>query len=144
MVGSMKKFLLALVTLALLGGTACSRRADSETAIRQAIERYIATRPNLNMSGMDMQVGGIKIRENTAEADVTFRSKADAQASMSMHYSLRRRDSKWEVEPQSGGHGGMPPAGPAEISDLPSGHPPVGSSSPTPAMPPSHPPVKSK
>jgi len=92
------------------------------------------------MSDMDMQVGGIRIRENTAEADVTFRSKANAQASMSMHYNLRRRNGAWEVEPQSGGHGGMTPPGHSDTSGLPPGHQPTG---PT-EMPPSHPPVKSK
>jgi len=84
------------------------------------------------MSGMDMQIGGIRIRENTADADVTFRSKTDAQASMSMHYTLRRRNGAWEVEPQSGGHGAMLPGGHSDTSGVPSG------------LPPGHPPVKPK
>ncbi len=138
----MKKFLLPLSALLLLAGSSCTRRADNETAIRQAIERYIASRPNLNMSEMDMQVGGIRIRENTAEADVTFRSKANAEAKMSMHYTLRRHNGPWEVEPQSGGHGGMPPPGHSDTSGLPSGHLPTGSS-PPPRLPSGHPPTGS-
>ena len=144
MVQIMKKFLLALAAVALLSA-ACSRRADNEAAVRQAIERYLASRPNLNMSGMDMLVSGIKIRDGKAEADVTFRSKTDAQASFSTHYTLTRRDRKWEVQPQSGGHGGMmPPPSSHGGSDLPTGHPPAGSLPGSSELPPGHPPVKSK
>src|SRR5262249_26393411 len=131
MVASMKRFFPALLCLLLVVASCTSRPPGNETAIRHAIERYLASRPNLNMSGMDMQVGGIRIRENTADADVTFRSKTDAQASMSMHYTLHRRNGAWEVEPQSGGHGGLPPAGHTGAFG-----------SPSPEMPPGHPPVR--
>lgn len=143
----MKKFLLPLMALVLLSGAGCSRQTDNEAAVRRAIEKYLASRPNLNISGMDLQVSAIKFRGDTAEADVTFRSKTDTQATFAMHYTLRRRQRVWEVEPPSGGHGGVPPAAPpghgSAAGDLPSGHPPVGSSPPAPE-PPSRPPVKSK
>ncbi|MBI3696884.1 MAG: hypothetical protein HY238_18875, partial [Acidobacteria bacterium] len=85
------------------------------------------------------------VRDEKAEAEVTFRAKRDSKATMSMHYNLKRRGGKWEVEAQSGGHGaGMPPMEGA--SDLPGGHPSVGSSTPTPPaateLPPGHPQVK--
>ena len=133
----MKKFLLPLVGLVLLLGGGCARRTDDQAAVRQAIERYLASRPNLNMSGMELQIGGVRIREDSADADVTFRSKTDKMAALSMHYKLRRRGGNWEVEPPSGGHSG---AG----GDLPSAHPPAGTTPPAPELPPSHPPVKPK
>ena len=136
----MKQLLLPCLVLALAGGVACNRRPQSEVAVRQAVERYLASRPNLNMQGMDLTVTSVKVRDEKAEAEVTFRAKSDSKATMSMHYSLRRRGGKWDVEPQSGGHGAsMPPM--QGSSELPSGHPPVGSSTPT-ELPPGHPPVK--
>ena len=136
----MKRLLLACLALALAAGTACNRRAQNEVAVRQAVERYLASRPNLNMGGMDLAVTSVKVRDEKAEAEVTFRAKSDSKATMSMHYNLKRRGGKWEVEPQSGGHGAnMPPM--QGSSELPSGHPPAGSSAPT-ELPPGHPPVK--
>ena len=122
------KISLALVALVLALNLSCSRKALSDVAVRQGIERYLSSRPNLNMRGMDMQVTGVKVRGDQAEAEVTFRAKNDAKATMSMHYSLRRRGQTWEVEPQNGGHGGMAPpaesAGPG-TPELPPGHPRV-------------------
>jgi len=140
----MKKLLLACLAVAL-AGVGCNRRTQNEAAVRQAVERYLASRPNLNMQGMDLAVTSVKVRDEKAEAEVTFRAKTDSKAIMSMHYNLKRRGGKWEVEPQSGGHGAsMPPM--EGSAELPGGHPPVGSSSPTPPaageLPPGHPPVK--
>ena len=129
----------SLVALALLAGAACSRQpaAETETAVRQAVERYLASRPNLNVGSMNVSVGSIIFRGDTAEAEVTFRAKNDAKAVMSMRYSLRRKGGGWEVDQQattetSGGGAtpaGHPPVEPSQgaapEADLPSGHPPV-------------------
>ena len=145
-----QNFLPLAMAIGLLLGPACSRgpAIESEAAVRQALERYLASRPNLNMQGMEMQVSAIKFRNQKAEADVTFRAKNDAKATMSMRYTLRRQGRKWEVEPQASGsgHGSMmPPAGTSRPADLPSGHPPTGSRpSQTPELPAGHPPVKTK
>ena len=139
----MKKHLvLAMAVLAAFA--ACSRRADNEGAVRRALEQYFASRPNLNMQSMDMEVRTIKLREETAEAEVLFRAKSDAKATMSMHYTLQRRGGRWEVQPQvpGSGHGGTIP-GLGGAGDLPGGHPPTGSSQP-PELPSGHPPVKPK
>ena len=126
------------IVLLLAAAPACSRRqAQPEAAVRQAVERYLASRPNLNMQGMDMQMGAIKLRDERAEADVTFRAKNDAKAILSMHYRLKRRQGQWEVEPQAGGHGGVVPStGPGTTAELPA-DPPASS-----ALPAGHPPVK--
>lgn len=142
----MKTACLALLAIGLLGWIACSRPADSEEAVRAALERYLSSRPNLNMGGMNMQIGAITFRADSAEADVTFRARNDSKAALSMHYKLRRRGNGWEVEPQSGGHGAMMPQGSSgpsgQTPELPPGHPSVGSSTPG-EMPPGHPSVGS-
>jgi len=111
------------VAAALLG---CGRApVETEAAVRQALDRYLASRPNLNMASMEMEVGGLTFREGRAEANVTFRAKGDNKAVMSVRYSLRRQGRGWEVEPQSAAHGGMTPPEPSTPAELPPGHPPV-------------------
>lgn len=122
---------LLIIPVLLLGLAACSRRADNEAAVRRALQQYLSSRPNLNMQGMEMHITTLQVRDEKAEADVTFNAKNDAKAAMSMHYSLRRRAGQWEVEPRSAGHGTMPPeasggpTGSSPPSELPPGHPPV-------------------
>ncbi len=137
----------------ILALAACTPKAESEAAVRQALNRYLASRPNLNMAGMEVQVGAVRFRNQKAEAEVSFRSRTDAKATMSMTYTLRRQGPGWEVEPQSAAHEGMtpPPAPTAELppghpptsappADIPHGHPPA--SPPAADLPPGHPPVK--
>lgn len=147
MVGPMKKNAALLALLALLAIPACDRQAKSETAVRQAIERYLAARPNLNLQGMELQVSNVRFQGERAEADVMFRAKSDGKAALSMHYNLRREGGGWRVTPQSSGHGMMPPEAGESMPELPGGHLPVGSSSPpspAPELPPGHPPVKGR
>ena len=119
--------LAAVLALALAASCARSPKLETEEAVRGALERYLAARPNLNMQGMDMQIGGIQFKGQTAEVDVVFRARSGGdQGTLSMRYILNRRGDRWEVEPQSGAHGGMvPPANPGSATELPSGHPPV-------------------
>lgn len=107
----MRRILLVAMLVAA-AGAACRRgsQAETGTAVRQAIERYLASRPNLNPAGMNLEVTGVQFRGATAQANVTLRAKTDAQASMSIEYTLRRKGAGWEVE--------APPAAPP-------GHPPV-------------------
>lgn len=124
--------------------TSCNRRpAESEDAVRQAIESYLATRSNLNMQGMSIEVGALRFHDDKAEADVVFRARTDSKAMMSMHYTLREKGASWEVIPQSGGHAGATPpalgAGSTGTQGLPPGHPAIGSSPQTNDLPPGHP-----
>ncbi len=126
-----------LVVAMFLAVAGCSRKpAETDAAVRQAVERYLASRSNLNMGAMDLSVGSIVFRGDKAEAEVTFRSKNDAKASMSMRYKLRRQGNQWEVEPQ--------PAAETSGSGVPAGHPPVGSAPAQPELPAGHPPVQKK
>lgn len=125
------RYLALLVAGALVLLPACSRggKIETEAAVRQALERYLASRPNLNMQGMDLQIAGIQFRGQQAQVDVVFKAKAGGEkpgGSMSMRYTLNRRGDRWEVEPQSSAHGGAtPPAGSGAPAEMPPGHPPV-------------------
>jgi hypothetical protein len=150
-------FLLAASWSVLLF-TACSRRpAESEGAVKQAIERYLAGRSNLNMQGMSIDVGAMRFHDDKAEADVVFRARSDSKAMMSMHYTLRQNGASWEVVPQSGSHAGAtPPSGAGSgdgaasqgasprSDDLPPGHPSTGASPNSEQLPPGHPPLRSQ
>jgi len=114
---------LAGAVLAAVAAASCCRPADTETAVRQAIERYLATRPNLNMQGMSLEISRVQLRADEAEAGVTFRAKGDAKAIMSMHYTLKRQGGQWEVQPSATEN----PHGAAGGAELPAGHPPVAS-----------------
>lgn len=123
--------LRAFLTGALLLATSACRsgaKLETEGAVRQALDRYLAARPNINMQGMDLQIGSIQFRGEKAQVDVVFRAKSggDAQSgTLNMRYTLNRRGDRWEVEPQSSAHGGMSPPASSQPGDLPPGHPPV-------------------
>ena len=125
------KALLATAFCCLLLACGGGAKLENEAAVRQALDRYLASRPNLNMQGMELQISGIQFRGQQAQADVVFKAKGgDAKGTMSMRYTLHRKGDRWEVEPQSAAHGGAgggmaPPAGSAPPSEMPPGHPPV-------------------
>jgi hypothetical protein len=125
----MHRICAAAPLLCLLLIPACQRREANETAVRRAIEQYLSSRPNLNMQGMQMDIRTIKVRDERADADVVFSARNDSSASMTMHYSLRRRGGRWEVEPRNPGHGMLPPSGADGAAPgpeaLPPGHPAV-------------------
>lgn len=140
------RFLLAGLAVSVLVFLGCNRRPpESEDAVRQAIEKYLATRSNLNMQGMSIVMGAMRFHDDRVEADVVFKARSDSKAVMSMHYSLKQNGSSWEVIPQGGGHpGAMPPppgdgAGSTDAPDLPPGHPSIGSSPQSDGTPPGHP-----
>jgi hypothetical protein len=140
-----RRLLTALLALAALAACHRGSNLESEAAVKQAIDHYLSSRPNLNVQSMDMQVSGIRFRGQEAEADVVFRARHDAQATITMKYTLRREGDSWRVTPQAAGsletgHGMLPP-GESGSGELPSGHPPVGGQS---ELPPGHPPVQPK
>lgn len=121
-----------LTAITLLALAACSSspnpKLETEAAVRQALGRYLATRPNINMEGMELLITGVQFKGERAEVDVVYRAKTKGSAeggSLKMRYSLTRKGDQWEVEPQSTAHGDMTPPAPASPADLPPGHPPV-------------------
>ena len=134
-----RKFAIVLCLLTIVSLAACKKsQGDQQAEIRAAIENYLKTRPGLALDQMTTEVTKIQVSGDTAEADVTFKTKG-GEGSMGFHYSLRREAGKWVVTGGRGGGMGMP-----------GGHPPVGqpgTSEPPPgttsAQPPSPPPQKS-
>jgi hypothetical protein len=111
--------IIPLATLILL--TACSRRIDTTEAVRQGVLDYLATRSNLNMSAMNVEVATVSFRKDEADATVSFTAKGSPGAKgMSIRYTLTRKGSKWVVKDKP--EGGVNPHGAPEGS-LPSGHP---------------------
>jgi hypothetical protein len=113
---------ISLAALVLL--TACSRRIDTSEAVRQGVLDYLATRSNLNMSAMNVEVATVSFRKDEADATVSFTAKGSPRAKgMSIRYTLSRKGDKWVVKDKpEGGANPHGAGGPAEGS-LPSGHP---------------------
>jgi len=148
----LKKLTLAFLCLALTGWLGCSgtSEADDTAAVRQAVERYLSSRTDLNLSQMRVVVENINFEGDRANAAVTIVARNDPQAKMEMSYRLRKTADGWEVEPpqgsEAGAHGGAaaPKAAPESGAEMPPGHPQVGGEggSSAPDLPPGHPPVK--
>jgi hypothetical protein len=131
---------------------ACGRASiDTKEAVRQGVIDYLATRQNLNVSSMNLEVTSVIFKENEADAVVAFAPKGSGGAPVSIPYTLERKGTRWVVKPHAAGqnphggmgapgtlpvpmppmgespHGAMPPAG-GEMpkgGDLPPGHPKV-------------------
>lgn len=119
------------IVLAIGGGAAC-HRSNPEAAIRQGVIDYLSKRSNLNVSGMNVDVSSLVVRQNEADAVISFTAKgANPGQPMTMRYTLERKGDRWVVkdkaEAGASPHGGAaPPAG----GQLPPGHPNVDSARP--------------
>jgi hypothetical protein len=110
------RLVLVVCLLIALSPAACKKSDTAQQVeIRTAIENYLKTRPGLAWDQMTMEFNRVEVRGDTAEADVTFKTKA-GEGMMGFHYSLRREGGKWTVVSGRGGMG------------MPGGHPPVGTS----------------
>jgi len=135
--------------------SACNRGVQNKDAVRQGVLDYLASRPNLSMGGMTVDVTNVTFKDNQAEATVSFTPKGGpAGNGMTMRYTLELKNNKWAVvgkadsgqnphggamapggaaNPHAGGAmPGMPPAGGID-TERPGGAPP--------ALPPGHPSV---
>jgi hypothetical protein len=119
----MKKKTSALIlTLLLLAG--CSQ-ANSDEAVRKALNDHLATMPGLDMSKMDLEINKVAMDGDKASTDVTFKVKGGASnQSMSMTYQLVRADGAWKVQGTPKGH--APEGGAGAASPHGGGAPPMG------------------
>ncbi len=133
----MRSLLPLLLFLALAG---CKHDIRNENAVRQGVLDYLASRPNLNLGSMNVQVTSVVLRKDEADAIVSFAPKgATAGGGMTIRYLLERKADRWVVKgradsgqnPHAGAgenpHGGMTPGetGTAPPGTLPPGHPTV-------------------
>ncbi|MBI1955806.1 MAG: hypothetical protein HYS38_05385 [Acidobacteria bacterium] len=129
----MKAYGAALGVLALgcLLVSCGQQQADSNAAIRQAIEEHLASRSGLAADKMTMEVKDVRVKGEQAEADVVFRTTSDPPAEMAFFYQLRKEGKRWRVEQGNPSAANSPhPTSPApdsggDAEPLPEGHPPV-------------------
>jgi hypothetical protein len=130
--------------LSLWLGCSSAPQADSTESVRQAVEKHLAARTDINPANMRVTVDKVEYEADRAQATVTIAARNDPQAKMQMMYRLRKAGQVWEVEPQasgSGGHGAPPAPEAGEGGGaLPPGHPGIGTDEAN-ELPPGHPPV---
>ena len=132
-----------MLLLCLVG---CNKgNIDTKEAVRQGVIDYLASRQNLNVSSMNVEVTSVTFKENEADATVAFAAKGGGGQPVTFSYVLERQGNRWVVKPGSTGKsphgGGMPPG------ENPNPHgamPPAGGEAPAGAMPPGHPAVPQK
>jgi len=132
-----KPWLLVAVGIVLAG---CGQnKADTDAAVRRAIEEHLAGQAGLASSEMVMDLKKVDVQGDKAQADVQFRSRTDPKAFMDFHYQLHKEGRDWKVDqpnPTSGGmpHSMTPPSDgtpqeqmpPGAGGGIPEGHPPIG------------------
>jgi len=126
--------IVAVAGLLLLAG--CKRGVENTEAVRQAVIEYLASRPNMDVSAMQIDVVSVSFRQNEADATVSFRAKgAQAAAAMTMNYTLEKKGDNWVVKGRTesgstphGAAGQMPGMMPG--TEMPSDHPSVGGAQP--------------
>jgi hypothetical protein len=151
--------IVALLSL-LASLAACNKGIQNKDAVRQGVLDYLASRPNLSMGGMTVDVAGVTFKDNKAEAQVTFSAKGGPAGAggMTMRYTLEQKDKKWVVvgkadsgqSPHGAGAAGPgTPAMPPDMANPHSGGAMVdtekpGGGAPPAGMPAGHPPVEGK
>ncbi len=82
---------------------AAAPATNDQTAITQAIQEHLTENKSLNMAAMDMNVTGVNIAGDQAQANAEFRVKQGG-ASMRITYFLERHAGGWiVVRSQPGG-----------------------------------------
>ena len=128
------------IALVAVGLAACSKNVQTKDAIRDAVVEYLNAKQEqtgLDMSAMTVEVANVSFQADRAIASVVFNLKA-GPGSMRMTYTLERQGNKWVVRDTKAGGSpetpALPPDHPAvgggggsSSGELPSGHPPVGS-----------------
>jgi hypothetical protein len=99
----MRALVMSLVVLGLAGSAACHRSsgANSKAAVQEAIEEHLKQRSNVVFQNMTVEVGEVTFNEDTAQAQVRFRSKQAPNLAVGVVYKLRRVDNGWQVESTS-------------------------------------------
>ena len=158
--------------LCLLAAVGCGSLGDQKPAIEKAIKDHLASRSDLAINQMVLDVKDVKVEGDKAGADVVFRVTNAPEMQMGYHYDLARESGSWKVlqgrtaqansnhpagsaDPTTSDPNALPPGHPAisngpggempggTSGELPPGHPPMGvPEGGAGAMPPGHPPME--
>jgi hypothetical protein len=123
----MNRALCSLAVVLLAAG--CSRSIDTPEAVKQGIVHDLAKR--MDIQNMDVSVDSVSFRDREADAVVSFAPKGSPRSQgMSMRYKMQRTGNEWHIASRSSGDIQRHAQGGAEGSgtQLPAGHPPLGSS----------------
>ena len=96
----MRAVVMSLVVLGLAGSAACHRLSGihSKAAVQKAIEEHLKHQPNVVFQNMTLEVENVSFHEDTAEAQVKFRSRQAPNLAVGVVYRLRKAGDKWRVE----------------------------------------------
>jgi len=99
----MRVLVMGLVVVVWAGFAACNRLSGvhSKAAVQEAIEEHLKQQRNVVFQNMTVEVGDVAFREDTAEAQVKFRSKQAPNMAVGVQYTLRRSGNGWKVESTS-------------------------------------------
>lgn len=98
----MRYVVAGMMALTLLASACGSRKPSAdEQAVRDAIQAHLKSKRSLALSNMKMQFQSVTIKDDTAQAQVRFQSVEKPELAVSMRYSLRRVQGKWQVESSS-------------------------------------------
>ena len=148
---------MAITVLIALVGIGCGGMGDQKPAIEKAIKDHLASRSDLAINNMTMDVKEVKVEpgnKDKAGAEVLFRVTNAPEMQMGYHYDLAREGGTWKVvEGRPAAADSKHPGGDADPNNvdpsaLPPGHPPMpgatqggpqGNSPDAGALPPGHP-----
>ncbi len=92
--------LLAVIATFALGCKsglgAGNSQAQTENAVRAAIQDHLAHQGNLNLQAFDTDVKKVTVQGDHAQAEVEFRLK-NGPGAMQLNYSLEKHDGAWSV-----------------------------------------------
>jgi hypothetical protein len=111
---------------------------DTKEAVRQGVIDYFASKKDVNVGSMKVDVSAVTFKENEADATVAVLPRGGEGQPMTFRYTLERKGNRWVVKPKAGGSGhGAMPAGANPHGAMP----PAGAENPAGGMPPGHPAV---
>jgi hypothetical protein len=117
---------LCLLVVVLLVGSGCKSKADTNTAIRDAVVKHIAAMNGLNVNNMTVTVTQANVHGDAADANVEIRARNSDPSvpPMQFVYQMQRQGDEWVVV-KGQATSGMEHPTPGEMSqgNLPPGHP---------------------
>ncbi len=112
----MRALLMSLLVLGLASSAACHRAGgvNSRSGVQEAIEEHLRQRTSgVAAQNMTMEIGEVTFSGDTAQAQVTFRSKQPPNVSVGVVYKLHKVGDGWQVDSASAAsmHGSNAPGG---------------------------------